>query len=456
MSTFRFYINKQSTLIKDNYTNNSQNVVWEIVRGKDFYSRHIFSIDLDKIRTKLITEFGCSSGVSLTSKVVFYNTIRYRDDLIGKTTIDGFYRDNNVTLNLFSFNEDFGNGVGYDYVYQTGFTTTVTGTPNWFYKNSTQTWNQNGVYSGNTAPNIIDTFQVLEGNENLEFDLTSTISPLIFNSTASSLNLGVSYSNIFENAVTESETFYKLSYFSHNTQTFFEPFIEITVSDSVIDNRNNFYLDQQNTLCLMANNNIDSVDKVEIYDFNGDLYTTLSGNSITKLNNKTYKINLTINSTQYPDLVNFEDKWFYTINGNNKNVTQEFTLKTNDIFDMDVIDYKDSLFNFNVVGISDNDKLSPNDKIRKISVISKTLSSFGIQENSNFDNLQYRLYVLQTSKHQIEVIPYTQINRVGNNNYFYLDIESLIPQKYYLEIRSVDSDGTVLPTNKTISFTVVE
>lgn len=454
MSTFRFYIDKQSTLIKNNYTNNSQNPVWEIVRGNNFYSRYIFSLDLSKIRNKLINEFGINSGLTTTSKIVFYNTIRYRDDLIGKTTIDGYNRDNNVVLNLYQFNEDFGNGVGYDYVYETGLTRTITNqTPNWFYKDSVNTWLNEGIYTGNTPSNIIDSFTVLQGNENLLFDVSNIINQSLFNSTSTTLNLGISYGNNYENIT--GETYYKLSYFANNTQTFFEPHLEVTVNDTIVDRRNDFYLDQTNDLCIQSNKNIDSVSKVEIYDYDGELYTTISGNSITKINNKTYKISLNVSSTNYPDLVNFEDKWFVTINGVNKTITQEFTLKNRDVLVQDNSSLQDKLFNFNFVGISDNEKVSKKDKIRKINILSKTLSSFGLQENTKFDNLEYRLYTLQTNKHEIEIIPFTKVNVLNNNNYFYLDIESLIPQQYYLEVRSID-DNTVLPYNKKISFIVLE
>ena len=61
MSYFRTYINNQATLISSNYTNNSKNPVWEIIRSKDQYSRYIFSFDLTKLREK-INEIGYLSG----------------------------------------------------------------------------------------------------------------------------------------------------------------------------------------------------------------------------------------------------------------------------------------------------------------------------------------------------------------------------------------------------------
>ena len=48
MDLIRTYLDKQSTLIYNNQTNNSKNPVFELVRGKNLYSRYIFNIDLSE------------------------------------------------------------------------------------------------------------------------------------------------------------------------------------------------------------------------------------------------------------------------------------------------------------------------------------------------------------------------------------------------------------------------
>lgn len=454
MSLYRNYIDKQATLIKDNYYNNSKNPVWEIVRGQGVCSRYIFSFDISKLRNKLNTN-SISSGSVSTFKVKFYNGISFRDDLIGKQNVDGFNRDTNIELQLFGFNEDFTNGTNFDYIYYTSNTASIstltTQVPNWFYKDKINPWTNQGGYSATTDITIIDTNFIEQGNENLDFDVTSYIKNAVYNTTASTVNLGISYTDQYETAIS-GDSVYIISFFSKETQTFFEPFLETITDDLIIDNRLEFYLDQPNDLYLYVNKSLDSVDKIEIYDYNEELYTTILASGITKVNNSIYKINLTLYSADYPDMVNFTDKWYFTDNGISKTYDQEFTLFTKDIFSSEEDSFLNSTFYFSTYGILNNEYISQSEITRRVQVKTKRLFNSNIELNHLLSNMEYRMYVLQGTA-QIEVIPFTKINKTYINNYFDLDIESLIPQKYFIEIR-VNYNNMIIGNSKTISFNV--
>ncbi len=457
MSLFRTYIDTQSTLILNNYTNNSKNPVLELVRGSNLYSRYIFSIDISDLRDKFNNNL-ISSGTVTSHKVKFYNAISFREDLIGKTTIDGFYRDNNVNLQLFAFDEDFPNGIYFDYIYSTGQTFTQLSTtqqvPNWFYKDKINQWVIPGIYSGNTPSNILDVNYIEQGNENLEFDITAHIQAALFNTSATTVNLGISYPAEYEESAISGATDFKISFFSKYTQTFFEPFLETIIDDVITDDRNKFYLDNANNLYLYTTKENITVQKVEIYDYEDNLYTTITGDSITRINKNVYNINLTINSTQYPDMVNFTDKWYYAENSVDKTFEQEFTLLTQELFNGEEEAFQNSSFFFSVVGLTQNDKINGSSIVTKrIQIKTKRLYGNSIEHDMNLDFIQYRLYVLQ-GQTQIEIIPFTRVNKTFYNNYFDLDVESLIPNTYYLEVRAKKGDLT-FGDNQVIKFNVV-
>ena len=95
-----------------------------------------------------------------------------------------------------------------------------------------------------------------------------------------------------------------MTFFSKYTQTYFEPYLETSFNEVINDNRNLFYLDKLNELYLYANQPITSVDSVEIFDDELNLIQTITPQDIIQVNKNTYKVNLTLYSTDYPDYVN--------------------------------------------------------------------------------------------------------------------------------------------------------
>jgi len=440
---YRNYIENQATLILNNNSNNSQNQVWEIINAKNSYSRYIFSIDLTSLRSKLTS---ATSG-STQHSINFFNAINFRNDLIGKKDVNGFTRSSNFSLQLFGFTQDFVNGIGYNYVYTTG--NTVNQVPNWFQADNINNWGIPGIYSGNTA-NIIDTNYLTQGNENLVFNASNYINNLIYNTTATTANMGVAYTSDYE--INTGNTSYNISFFSKYTSSFFEPFLQTTVDDLISDNRNEFKLDDVNELYLYLNTPISAVTSVVVYDYNSEVYLTLTGNSITQVNNLTYKISLSVPSSEYPDSVNFCDTWnIIDGNGISRSHEQEFTLVYNDIFDSTANNILDSQFYITTHGILNGDIISQSETTRRIIVFTKQLYNSTIYQSQPIDYLQYRLYVLQGNT-QIEVIPFQAINKT-NVNYFDLDICSLIPQTYYLEIR-VNYNNIIIGDTKIIRFSL--
>ena len=67
--------------------------------------------------------------------------------------------------------------------------------------------------------------------------------------------------------------------------------------------------------------------------------------------------------------------------------------------------------------------------------------------------VEYRLYTTVGSHYEIDVIPFTPVNRTSNGYEFDLDTSWLIPQDYYLQIRL--KNGNYYENKQTLSFTIV-
>ena len=79
--------------------------------------------------------------------------------------------------------------------------------------------------------------------DEINFLLTATTN------LTSGTTYGIAFSGAYENitGITES---YSVGFFTRYTQTFFEPFLETTWDDYIVDNRNNFSLYKLNRLFL--------------------------------------------------------------------------------------------------------------------------------------------------------------------------------------------------------------
>jgi len=68
-------------------------------------------------------------------------------------------------------------------------------------------------------------------------------------------------------------------------------------------------------------------------------------------------------------------------------------------------------------------------------------------------DIEYRLFTTVGSKYEIDVIPFTSVNRTNTGYEFNLDTSWLIPQDYHLQIRL--KNGNYYENKQTLSFTIV-
>ena len=471
MSVYRSYFSKNNTLIEANLTNNSQNPVMEISYGTPNaeVSRFIFDVDLQGLRDRI------AQGLINPQRIVKHilhmtNTIRYAPQFIGKKSYsDVINRATAFSLDLFNINQDWQEGSGYEFTYSNKQDLyTLQPLPvipeqasNWTARTTASGWTKAGAYiSGVTQIIGSQPFEV--GNEDMEIDVTHYINQRLFGTgytgtsayTGSSFGLGVKFPDNIEALETEYRN--SVAFHAKQTNTFYDPFIETVLDDQILDDRNYFYLDKDNDLYLYVNignfpQNI-VVNKVDIYDWEDNLVQTLTGSSIQNVSRGVYKITINVDSQTFPDAVLFRDVWSLTINSRNTEFEGEFYLISQDkyyTFNLsNEIDFRNYFFYF--WGINEKENIRAGN-IRKIRLTIKEL--YPNQNNFLPLDIEYRLYTTVGAKYEIDIIPYTAVNRTSNGYEFDLDTSWLIPQDYYLQIRL--KNGDYYENKQTLSFTVV-
>lgn len=464
MSIFRSYFGKNNTLIEGNQTNNSQNPVGEIYYGSPqaLRSRIIFKFDLTDLQTKVTNE-GISKGSIASHKLVLKNTIAHRPDLLGKKSYqDVIERASSFTLDLFTVPEDWDEGSGYDFVYQDADILNfgiVTGASNWYYKKTSQPWTVSGAYiaSGTTGLTgtttgtsaIIGSQNFPKGNEDISIDITSYVNKILYSGSTDN-GLGLKFSSQIELLTTTYKQ--AVAFHLRNTNTVFEPYLETIINDQIVDDRKYFFLDKPNDLYLYSSAGDVTISTVTITDYKGQVFSVFTGNSITRVKKGVYKITLTVDSSVYPDAVIFKDNWTLTQNSKVKTICQDFYLIHQDkyfSFDLTNMINPDNFY-FSYFGIKSSEYIKRGD-VRKIQLIVKQL--YDTQDDNLPLQLSYRLFMKQGDHTQIDIIPFTPLNRTVRGYEFDLDTSWLIPQDYYMELKF--SNNSFFVVKAPISFTIV-
>ena len=462
MSVYRSYFSKNNTLIDNNLSNNSQNPVTEISYGTfdKHVSRFIFDVDLTGLQEKI--QNGFINPDRVTKHVLrMINTISLAPEYLGKKSYSySIDRASSFNLELFKIAEDWDEGSGYDFEYydkkfpyiDVVNPNLIRQASNWFERKTGINWTDAGAYNTGTTE-IIGTQRFERGNENIEIDVTDYINERL-TGTSDSYGLGVKFIDIYEQLETEFRQ--AVAFHARRTNTFYEPFIETVIDDTIKDDRNYFYLDKANDLYLYVNigsfpQNI-QVNQVNIYDHEDNLIDVISGSSVENVSKGVYKITYFVDSEEYPDAVLFRDEWEIVINGRETKYNGEFYLISQEkyfaINQPSTINIDNYFFYF--WGISEKEKVRFGG-IKKIKLTIKEL--YPNQNNFLPLDIEYRLFTTVGKKYEIDIIPFTSVNRTNSGYEFNLDTSWLIPQDYFLQIRL--KNGNYYENKQTLSFTVV-
>ena len=455
---FRSYFKKQAILIKNSFTNNSRNPIVELSYGGSLnssstqVSRYVFNVDLDKIQEK-ISSNTINKNTIQSHVLKIKNCIALNDGYIGVDFITS-KRASGFDLTFIKLDESFDEGTGFDYVYNDAQYREVElnkSAANWYNRKNPQiTWNQSGVFTGTTndisASTILTTQRFEIGNEDIEVDVTEYVNSILFSGNP---NNGICVTYSANTELLTSETKNVVTFFSKYTQTFFEPFLETTYDDNIIDETCCLYFDTDNDFYFAPQSKIASVNSLEIIDSNDEIIATVT--SFTQLNNYNYKASLYIDSENYQNQEIFTARWYYVQNNKNRVLDKEFNISLYDLTNINNQTYSTEVF-INAIGIKQNEVITKKVGLKRIIFKPKRLIQSKILKNIVGD-IEFRIYVNQ-GKNQIDVIPFTKASKVNDEYFTEIDFSWFISHDYTIEIRGLDRNGVQYPNTNYVKFRV--
>jgi len=195
-------------------------------------------------------------------------------------------------------------------------------------------------------------------------------------------------------------------------------------------------------LCLDYN------PEVTIIDCHGNDVVSIKGRKLTC---GVYYIDFSLSTVQQATPVQYSDVWnMLYVNGINiPPVTNEFIIY-DEGYKIGTEGCGPKIYGYSISGVKEDEKITGGD-IRKIYVSAR--EPYTTNKTVLVNNIQYRLYVREGNT-QIDVIPWTMVNRTFTDNYFLLDTSWMIPNEYHLDIKAT-SNQQVDTYSKVIKFQII-
>ena len=451
----RTYFDKNNTIVNNQTVNTGLNPVTELFYGGstgiEKFSRFLLHFDESKLKA-LYTGGTYTDLTKLKHTLRMTNTASFDTGLLNGT-MGAKARASSFDLITFKVNQFWDNGVGYDYDIcdNLDFDCAYSNKPsNWVDAQTGINWaNGNGVYSGSPSGITVSTQHFDKGNENLEMDITSYVNGVLTGNT--NHGLGVAFARGYE--LMTNNCLQYVGFFTNNTQTFYEPFIETIYDNYITDDRNNFILDKPNKLYLYTNVNgnpinLDTKPGVKIGN-----YSAYTPNQVNHVSKGVYSIDLVVKSTDSSPNSMWQDEWTgITINGVSRpNITLDFVMKDSmEYYNLGSNAMLPKKVAVTIGGLQNKEKIKRGD-IRKVIVSARI--PFTVEQTQYIDNLKYRLYVSEGTA-ELTVIDLQPVEMANNYYYFLLDTASLIPNTYYLDVLAT-SNLEVTTLKNVVQFDIV-
>jgi len=456
----RTYFDKNNTIIKDQNLNTGLNPVTELFYGgvdtQQQYSRFLFHFDETRLKS-LYTGGTFTDLTKLTHTLRLTNTASFDTGLLNGT-MGAKARTTSFNLIVFKIGQDWDNGVGYDFDVcdlNTGSCAVSISPSNWVTPQTALTWiGGTGVYSGSPSGITVTTQHFDKGNENIEMDITDYVNGLLTGDT--NYGLGIAYERGLEQINTTALQY--VGFFTNNTQTFYEPFVETIYSNHIKDDRNDFFLDKDNKLYLYVNlagnpTNLDNIPSVNVYDDTDTLFSAYTPADVTHVTKGVYSIDINVPTTTTNKCTMYTDIWTsITINGISRpDIELNFALKdSNEYYNIGNNDTLPRKVAVSVSGIQGRERIKRGD-IRKVIVSARI--PYTVEQTQKIDNINYRIYVSEGAA-ELTVIDFQPVEMANNYYYFLLDTASLIPNTYYLDVL-VTSNLEVTTIKNALQFDIV-
>jgi len=443
------YLTKSNTIFKDSCINLGLNPIMELNFGKAV-SRGIIYFDHSKVQ-QMVNDKTYPDMSKLHHTLKMTNAASLNKIDIYKPCADMIFNDykeraNSFDLIFFLINKEWDNGIGFDYVkdmHKGEHIAFSNECSNWYQNKNYFKWDEEGIYSNDTLSKSFELFKTKQckdintiigyqhfdfGNENIEFDITETFNKFITNDLEN-YGIGIAFSPSFELEQTDKTQY--VGFFTQNTHSFFEPYVETTYDETIEDDRANFYLDKDNKLYFYAvvGGNYANLDELPTCTVNG------SQKASKQATKGIYYIDINLSSEEYEADTMIYDVWSnLKYKGKElKDVELSFVTKSeNDYFSFGLPKQNEETeFIPSVYGIQDHEQIKRGD-IRKINIDCRI--PYTTNQLRCVDGIEYRLYVMSGLK-EYDVISWRKVERGYNENYLLINTNEMIPSRYYLDLR---------------------
>jgi hypothetical protein len=486
----RTFLLKSNTIVSNLNINLGLNPTADIFYGGP-YSRFIFQFDLSKIQS--LIEDGTYPNISLlTHKLHFINCASvgfngqtdknninskiYANYLIEKQRTSSF------ELIIFPITQNWDGGSGYDFPsdnFLIGTKNISTNGSNWYQATTAVPWSgEPGIYSTQQLAVEYDNYQnglnscILAtipfdiGNEDLEIDLTSSINNMLLNNV-NNYGYCLCFSPQYEMLLTEILQY--VGFFTQNTPTFYEPFLETVYNSYISDDRNNFYLNKINNLYLYTNilgNPTNLVNLPICTILADDQITVISNPNVTQITKGVYCATLELTSDIYNSNIMLYDEWSnISYLGSTSGSTSGSTITLDPVILDFVTKEQNTYYNFEdcelydlaptIYGINNNEKIILNknsqNEIRKIFIDARV--PYTANKSELIDGMKYRLYV-KKGQDELTIIDYQPVNKTTNHSYFLLQISSLLVGQYIIDIK-INANSQVRIYKNILQFEII-
>lgn len=480
----RTYIEKFNTIISGSKLNTSLNPISELVYGRDnIVSRALIYFDHAKIKELVdnaimpnVEKMTHTLHITNAGSLDFTQLHQKETSSINSNTK---IRATSFDLIFFLIPKPWDEGKGFDYsvnALNVGYYSPnpidpnrliSTDGSNWLQRMNGLPWDERGIYTNDTLSKEYDKWACGEesivigrqhfdiGNENIELDITTTVNKFI-NGELENYGIGIAYSPLLE--ISESEYENYLALLTNHTNTFFEPYVETRYDDVIMDDRANFVLNKNNRLYLYCNigDTLEDLDKnpiVTIKDSNDDV--VLEGVESTKQTKGVYYIDLNLSKNDFEVGTMLYDTWDGIVyQGSELNAVElDFTLKaTSNFFNIgNSSDATNTTFIPSTSGIQEKETIKRGD-VRKLIISAKP--KYTTNTVQLVDNIDVRVYVKDGTR-EIDVIKWDKVNKTFSENFYIIDTNILIPQKYYVDIRIKYGMNSIIH-HDVLSFNIVD
>ena len=473
------YLDKFATIVKGSDLNSGLNQVAELHYGKDnIYSRILVHFNHDKIK-KCIEEkiFGNVSKVKHYLHIFNTSGLDATDLYTRKPseiTNEMTSRACSFDLIFFLIPKDWDNGKGYDMSIgkrylkngNTRLTSLVsTDGCNWFKAKNGSNWDENGVYSNQTLSKEYEAFGTESGStvifarqhfdigdENIHIDITDVVNDFI-NNKRPNYGFGIAFSPLTELTTEQQERF--AAFFSPKTHTFFEPYVESVYEDYISDDRGNFTLKKDNKLYFYS--------YIDGMPCNLDYLPTCKID--TQYGEKEFEVKQYSKGIYYCEIPSRISSSYFNGNRMYSDVWGNLVYNGEDFEDIEmdfVVKPSSNVFSFGnglketkhvtpiIYGIKQGEEIHRNDDLRKVCVVCR--QDYTKNQVLHPTHMSYRLYVMD-GKRELTVLT-DNINNGLEEEYFNIEISSLIPNQYFIDV-TIEYPQEKITYKNVISFSIM-